>query len=383
MYCAKIIIPKISDTYKLYVYSSKNPESINTIAKVKTIQPTFVIDESTAETQEVNGQECYVLYHNASAETQEGVVYLGPAPNLIPITEYETEVTVVTINHYTYANQLVLNPLPIKYNGTMLYYSVIGVDEANQLITHLSKVNGVMIDSDYQQDGTRHLYSCEDYTGKESDVWKYITAVPWETEIKIGDVNDPSTFAHFGIPVVETVNKIDASKITCTTKTVGPNNYMTLEIPNPWQRNNKEYNYRKLKSYKLQNVSNEQYSDFSEPTYQSLLPVSIEKMLILKEIDPAIPEAIIPIDSTGDNIRIHQIIRKDGIYYNAKDHRKLGLNKFTIALDEPVGIFSEASVQEQIKIQTEALPNHVYSYTIYLFDVYGNISKPAHFTITT
>ena len=42
----------------------------------------------------------------------------------------------------THINQLVLNELPIKYNGTMLYYSIIGVDEANGLITHLSKVNG-------------------------------------------------------------------------------------------------------------------------------------------------------------------------------------------------------------------------------------------------
>jgi hypothetical protein len=34
-------------------------------------------------------------------------------------------------------------------------------------------------------------------------------------------------------------------------------------------------------------------------------------------------------------------------------------------------------------MQVEALPNHVYAFTIYLFDVYGNISKPAHFVVET
>lgn len=383
MYCAKITIPKMSDTYKLYIYRAKSAESINTISKVKAMTPTIVIDESIAETQNINGVECYVLYDTSSPNSPD-ITYNGPIPNLVPVTEYETKVTVIPVNDYTYVNQLSLNELPIKYNGTMLYYSVIGVDEANNLITHLSKVNGVMIDSDYQTEGTRHLYSCNNYTGEDTDVWNYVSSISWNEDIKIGDINDQATMAKLGIPMVETVNIFSGEDVNCATKSVVSRNFMVLEIPNPWQRNNKEYNYRKLKSYKLQNVYNEQYGDFSEPTYQSLLPVSIEKMLILKKTDAENPDEPIPVEhSSNEDIEVYQIIRKDGIYYNAKDHRKLGLNKYNIPLEERTGIFSEASVQEEIRMQVEALPNHVYSYTIYLFDVYGNVSAPAHFVATT
>lgn len=383
MYCAKIIIPKISDKYKLYIYRSKNAESINTIAKVKEIEPIFTIDESTAETQVVNNEECYVLYDKADF-TAPGITYHGPIPNLVPTSEYETEVSVVPINNYTYVNQLKLNELPIKYNGTMLYYSVIGVDEENNLITHLSKVGGVMIDSNYQTEGTRHLYSCSDYNEEDgTGTWNYIASVSWNEEIKIGDITDPATMKRFGNPMVETVTIFSGDEVNASTRPVNSRNFMVLEIPNPWQQNNKKYNYRKLKSFKLQNVCDEQYSDFSEPTYQSLLPVSLEKMLILKTVDPDNPDEIIPVAAVIDSENKYEIIRKDGIYYNAKDHRKLGLNKYNISLEEKTGVFSESSVQDQIKMQVEALPNHVYSFTIYLFDVYGNISEPAHFVVKT
>lgn len=384
MYCAKITIPKLSDTYKLYVYRSKSPESINTISKVKTMMPTFIIDESTAEALDVNGVPCYIVIDKADFSAP-GIEYHGPNPNLIPVTEYETDVTLVTLNDYTYVNQLNLNDLPLKYQGTMLYYSVIGVDEANGIITHLSKVNGVMIDSDYKNEGTRHIYSCSDYKGDATDVWTYVSSAPWTEKIKIGDMSDPSNMSRFGIPMVEEVPIFSGEDVNVSIKPVVSRNFAVLEIPNPWQHNNKEYNYRKLKSFKVQNVCNEQYSDFSEPTFQSLLPVSIEKMVILRKTDPENPDEIIPIEYNcfEEGFDVYQIIRRNGIYYDASKHRKLGLNKYNIPLEEKTGVFSESSVQDQIKIQVETISNHVYSYTIYLLDVYGNVSQPAHFVVRT
>ena len=380
MYCAKLMVPKVSDTYKLYIYRAKNAESINTISKIKTMRPVFIIDESLAETVNINGTEHYVIYDEPGFSAP-GITYNGPVPNLIPTTEYETSVSVVSVNDFTYMNQLILKELPIKYNGTMLYYSVIGVDEANGLITRLSKVNGVMIDSDYKK-GTRHLYCCDNNTNDSNDVWRYVASVPWDETIKIGDIHDNASIARYGIPMVETVHIFSGDEVNASTRPVNSRNFMVLEIPNPWQRNNKEYNYRKLKSFKVQNVHDEQYSDFSEPTFQSLLPVSIEKMLILKKTDSDNPDTPIGINESID-VEKYQIIRKEGIYYNAKEHRKLGLNKYNIPLNENTGVFSEGSVQDQIKIQIEARPNHVYSYTIYLFDVYGNVSIPAHLVVRT
>ena len=55
-------------------------------------------------------------------ENVPGVQYFGPAPNSLPLIEYETQIDIVKLNRYTYVNQITFNPLPIKYNGTMFYY---------------------------------------------------------------------------------------------------------------------------------------------------------------------------------------------------------------------------------------------------------------------
>lgn len=388
MYCAKLTIPRMSNNYKLYIYRSKNAESINTISKVRTLKPVMIIDESICESKNIscNGKtlDCYEVYDNPN-NTQLGVQYIGPNPNIVPVTFYETNVGVVKINDYTYVNTLNFNDLENNHgDNTMMYYSVIGVDEVNNIITHLSKVNGVMIKSEYKKNGVRHLYKCDNYTGSDEDKWEYVSSVDWNEILTIGNINDKSTLSRFGIPVVEKVKIFESNKVQASIKPVSVNNFMVLEIPNPWQRNNKEYNFRRLKSYKLCNVENEQYGEYSEPTFQSLLPVTIEKMLILRKIDAEQPTKIIDIsEAINKDVETYQVIRKNGIYYNAKEHRKLGLNKYNIPLEEKTAIFNESSVQEKIKIQVEALPTHVYSYTIYLFDVYGNASEPAHFVVNT
>lgn len=388
MYCCKLTIPRMSHTYKLYVYRSKSAESINTISKVKELQPIMIIDEAVCKSHVIdcNGQkrDCYEIYDH-DTKTQDGVQYIGPKPNIIPVSLYETKVNIVKLNDYTYVNALEFDEINNNhYDGTMLYYSVIGVDESSNLITHLSKVYGIIVKSEFKK-GVRHLYECNDYKNDNTDEWKYVSSVDWSEGLIIGDVTDTAAIARFGIPFVEEVPIFDSDKLQASIKPVSVNNFMVLEIPNPWQRNNKEYNFRKLKSYKLCNVEDEQYGEYSEPTFQSLLPVSIEKMLILRKTDEKHPEWVIKpseIDDT-DNVDSYQIIRKNGIYYDAKEHRKLGLNKFNIPLEEKVAVFNEASVQEKIKIQTVALPAHIYSYSVYLIDVYGNISKPAHFVVRT
>lgn len=373
----------MSDIYKLYVYRSKSAEDINTISKVKALTPIMIIDEAIAPTFDVNGVMYYKVF-DLSSRPHTGVQYIGPNPSIIPVTEYETSIDIVKINNYTYVNKLLINPLPIKYNGTMLYYSVIGVNENDNTITHLSKVNGVMMDCPYEKEGTRHLYSCDDFQDSQSDIWKYVGTVPWDKEVHIGDVNDTASIERYGNPFIDNVYIFSGEDVVTNIKSVLSGNFMSIELPNPWQHNNRQYNHRKLKSYKLQNVYNSEYSAFSEPTYQSLLPVSIEKMIILKKQDPENPEQVIQINESGNgDVSLYQIIRKDGVYYNTRDHRKLGLNKYNIPMEESVGVFSESSVQDFIKMQIEALPNHVYSFTIYLTDIYKNVSEPAHFIVTT
>ena len=72
MHC-RITIPKMSDHYKLYVYSAKTADSINTISKVRAMQPVFIIDEAVAETQTINGKECYVIDDSPFAIQPTGI----------------------------------------------------------------------------------------------------------------------------------------------------------------------------------------------------------------------------------------------------------------------------------------------------------------------
>lgn len=383
MYYAKIMIPRMSESYKIYVFRSRFSEDINSITKIKDMSPVFMIDESIAKGIPINGKEMYVLYDKQQGHGK-GITYYGPPPSIIPVTEYETNIEIAKINTYTYVNVLKLNPLPVKHRGVMYYYSAIGVDENNQFITHLSKIVGVLLTCPYDINGTRHIYSCNDYKDNEENKWTYDSSVSWREEIRIGDINNSYELERFGIPVVETVPSLKKEEITASIREVPTRNFLTLEIPNPWMKNNREYNFRKLKSFKIRNVAEEQYSGFSEPTFQSVLPVSIEKLLILCKIDAENPEEIIQIgEPITESVKHYEIIRKDGIYYNRLEHKKLGLNKFCIPRNEDVAIFSESSVQEKIKTQIEALPAHIYSFSFYLIDVYGKLSEPTHYVIRT
>lgn len=377
MYYAEITIPKLTvDNLKLYVYCSKNPDSINTISKIKTIRPTLIIDESVAKTHEINGKQCYVAYDNPDLQ-QEGIEYVGSPVNIIPVSEYQTDIKMVKLNEHTYLNQLILEEFPLKYNGTMLYYSVIGIDEANGTITHLSEVRSVLIKVKYKEEGTRHIYSSND-----NKTWQYLEAVAWNENISIGDMTDPSEFQRFGNPFVEDIPIFYESEVNVSLKPL-TRNFVVLEIPNPWQQNNIHFNFRKLKSYKIQNVIGEQYGDFSSPSYQSLLPVSIEQMVILRQTNKYDANNIPFTTIEDDETEVWRVIRNEGLYYNRKEHRKLGLNKYNISLGEKLAVFSEGSTQEFIKIQVESKPARQYLYSIYLVDVYGNISNPCDFIVHT
>lgn len=465
---AQLTIPKLSNTYKLYVYCSKNPESINTIAKVRTLQPTLIIDEAVASTKTVNGVESYVIPDKPDVSLP-GITWFGPKLTIIPTTEYETGIDVLKVNDYTYMNVLTMKELVTPTYGVMLYYSVIGVDETQVVngghpITHLSKVAGILMKAPFKDNGTRHIYSCDNSTDSTSDVWKYIGACSWDEEIRLGDISDMGAYNRYGCPFVTTVPIFKNEDIKVSVKPLASNNFVVMEIPNPWRQNNEKYNYRKLKSFKVQNVADEQYSDFSAPTFQSLLPVSIEKMVILEMKDAENPGSPIPIPyaaaSENENFHVYEVVRKDGIYYNVLEHKKLGFNKFNIPIEETrfpktvlvddkpvvlpdvpaevipliptlggglivgepeptppgtvpdtpalgvpapttpviptdvpastirrvekvIGVFSEGSVQDTIRIQLEAYPAHTYKYTIYLYDIYGNVSQPAFLFVET
>ena len=82
MYYTKITIPKMSDTYKLYIYRSKSADDINTISKIMALSPIAIIDESTASFKMISGRKCYEIYDKSISINNELInkEYINTAP---------------------------------------------------------------------------------------------------------------------------------------------------------------------------------------------------------------------------------------------------------------------------------------------------------------
>ncbi len=383
-YIARLTIPKVqSDSnLKLYVFRSTSADDINTISKVSNLEPVIIIDQQFAATNTFNNQECYVV--DDIPQTTLGITYNGPKLNTVPIMEYDSKINIVKLNTYSYVNELILEPLMIHHKeGIVFYYSVIAVDETNNQMTHLSKVNGVLVNYINASDLTRQLWSCDNYTNSGDDTWTLVNNIEYnenDEAIRIGDVTRPYNIQQLGIPMVETVPKI--KDVHVSLHSLISNTFMVLEVQNPWQNNNKEFNYRKLKSYKVRNVHGSDYGEFSIPTYQSELPVRIEKMVIMYRSNPDNQDAIISMDDADAN-KI-EIIRRDGIYYDTIKHKALGYNQWNIPLESnKLAVFNESSIQDTINIQISGVTGNLYVFDIYLIDIYQHVSENTHYILET
>jgi len=331
----------------------------------------------------VNGKECYVVQDKPNLN-QPGVTWNGPLANIMPVTEYEQFVDIAKINDYTYVNVITFSNIVTESKGTILYYSVIGVDQSNNTITHLSTIREILLPIDLEKDIQCEIFCTKDLTSIEDNDWERVGVAPWGNDIIIGDITDVSSISKYGIPFPKNVPIFTEDEIKYSTKYLATYNYITVDIPNVWQKNNTRFNYRKLKSFKIRNVSNDFIGDFSEPTFQSLLPVSIEKMTILQMYCDKMGNSHIPFEYSPDTPELgkeigfkrYSIIRRDGVYYNTKEHSHLGLNKYNIPLEEDIAIFSENSTEDYITKQIQAAPGIPFRLTFYLQDVYGNISPP-------
>lgn len=383
-YCIKLKISKSQNRdLKYYIYRSKNANDINTIAKIKNLIPVLVIDERQYLESNLEDDK-YVIY-DAKDKTVSGVEYIGPEPVAIPANEYELIFNSHLYNEYTSSVILKLEPFEITYQGIMYYYSVIGVDIPNNLITHLSQVKAELLLSDYYNEGTREILACDDYTGFPKDEWYPVAAPDWNTEIVFGDVKNPITYNRYGTPFVNNVAIFDNTEIDVDTRCAALFNHITIRIPNIWRMNNQKYNYRKLKSFKIRNIYNNKYGDFSEPTYQSNLIVTNEKLLIFKKdiTTENFSTRNAPIELTDTGSLVMTVIRKNGLYYNNVMHKIYGCNKYNIDEQEGTAIFNESSVQDTVNFDFEAVGGAIYNYTFYIQDVYGKYSEPCVLIVET
>ena len=375
-YCIKLKIKPSEDrNLTFYIYRSKNLEDINTITKIKKYNPVLVLDETTYD-QTCLEDDMYVV-RDFSLNNPDGVTYLGPEPSNIPTVEYETTLHVIRVNDNTNITYLTMEPLPLQYDGIMYYYSVIALNPETQMISHLSQLQGVLFNTEYLE-GKRQIFCTEKYTGQDTDEWEELSTITWNDEIIIGDNRNSITYARFGKPCSAKVKIFNDEQVTANTRNTSLTNYMQLSFPNIWRGNNSEYNFRKLKSYKIRNVFDNKYGQFSEPTLQQTIQVTNEQLLIFrKETRDNTPIY----RSDNDNL-IFKIIRRHGKYYR-NEYNKLEFNKYNIDANEQMAIFSESSIQDTITIDFNVKANSTYNYTFYIMDVYGTYSEPCVVMVNT
>ena len=251
------------------------------------------------------------------------------------------------------------------------------------MYSHLSQVKAEILLSDYQNQGTREIFTCDNYTGFPTDDWHSIATADWNTEIVFGDIENSITYSRFGTPFVEDIRIFTKEEIGVDIRCAILFNHIVVKIPNIWRTNNQTYNFRKLKSFKIRNIYDDKYGDFSEPTYQSSLPVSNERLLVYKKDITTEPNSTYAIDKTELDFLALTIIRKNGLYYNKAQHNFLGCNKYNINEKENIAIFSESSVQKEISINFDAIGGAIYNYTFYIQDVYGKYSEPCVLIVET
>jgi hypothetical protein len=374
------IQPSINKNLKIYVYRSKNQADIESIGKVKNLLPIIVLDETTYQSDMMENNQ-YVIYD--APENPSTVTYNGPQPTAIPTNEYETIYSCKSINEYTGYNIMKMNPLSLDYAGTLYYYSIIGVDSDNSLITHISRVKAEILHSDYVSMGTREIQYCNDYNGLPTDVWETLTTVDWSTNIVFGDLSDTVSYTRFGSPFIDEVKIFDAKDVIIDTRCVINFNHITMTIPNVWQMDNQKYNYRKLKSFRIRNIYDEHYGDWSEPTYPSILPVSVERLLVLRKDVTSLTseerQQPIGLDEVNDTL-VYTIIRRNGKFYTTEDV-PLNYNRYTLNEDDKKAVYSENSVQPEIVFNFNATGNSAYNYTFYVEDVYGKHSAPTSIVV--
>lgn len=364
--------------FNLYVYRSIRYQDVQSIDAVKNLLPIMIINELSIPDSAIL-DDTYQITDSVDSGTITGVTYNGPEPSALPANEYEVIPEFIKLNRHEDYTSIILNPLPLEYEGVLYYYSIIGVK--GNFITHLSRVQAEVLKSDYINDGVREIQACNNYTGSPTDTWENLGVCEWTREIRLGWLDPDATHERFFSPFVDNIKIFTPDEITADTRCAMNFRHITLKFPNVWQMDNRKYNFRKIKAFRIRNICDGQYGMWSQPTYQEEYPAPVERLFIFME-DVTVSEDDTDIEFNYDNVT-YTITRKYGRYYS-DTMIPLGCDKYILEQYEGnEAVFSNNSVQPQIMINFSAEGNAKYKFTFYIQDIYGQISSPVTKIIET
>lgn len=337
----------------LQIYRSTKASDIDSVVKIKKLQPIMTLREKLMQTKPLfDGRLGYEIFD--MEQIGSGINYIGPEPNPIPADVYEATVVYDKLSDYIYRPSLKLTPMEIKNDGTMYYYSIVGLNEEANTLTNVSLVKGVLMNQEYHS-GYRDIWV------KEDDKISKIGSVPWKKDgadhkdiiIGMGDTDVPM------IPINEVVPKFPIDEVEISTKNLLYQKCVDILIPNIW--NKEEYQTRTLKEFAVTNVIEEKSGIISDFSYPNKTAVDIECIkLIIQDLD----------DPSKEPYEVN-LVKQFGLFYK-KEFDDLSVNPFEITCKN--GVFSKM-IREAINVVVPVELGKNYELEIKIIDTFNLISE--------
>lgn len=304
--------------------------------------------------------------------TQAGVTYNGPIPHGLAAPDVSFKTRSLLVENGSYVPLWEIGETSDEERGRLYYYRIVAVQgglvsQASALFSHELKQN---------PEAVRHILEiCKSYHGSDDPLWEPLTILARGEVAQIG-LPKGAEYSRFGKPVEAGVPEFSKEDWNLDTRYILSENKVIVTLPNVWCKGDPRFNRRRYVAYRLiselQGFKSEEGPVLTE-VEEAHLPV--ERMLVIRRNVTGQDEAEKQRGSlVNEGTVIKVYIRKNGIYYDSIVGRSLPIN--VPKSPSPTDTMTEGSIFNTLTIEDTCLPGESYNYTVYMYDSYGDRSKP-------
>ena len=303
---------------------------------------------------------------------QAGVTYNGPIPHGLVAPDVSFKTRSLLVENGSSVPLWEISDAGYEEEGRLYYYRIVAVQgelvsRSSALFSHELKQKTEVV---------RHILEiCKSYHGVADPLWEPLTILEKGEVAQIGMPRSPE-YSRFGKPVEAGVPEFSDEDWSLDTKYILSENKVIVTLPNVWCKGDPRFNRRPHVAYRLiselQGFRSEEGPVLTK-TEEAFLPV--ERMVVIRRTVTGLDEAEKTRGSlVNEGTVIKTYIRKNGIYYDSIVGRSLPVNvpKST----SPTDTLTEASIFKSLTIEDACLPGESYNYTVYMYDSYGDRSRP-------
>jgi len=303
---------------------------------------------------------------------QAGVIYNGPIPHGLAAPDVSFKTRSLLVENGSYVPLWEISDAGSEEKGRLYYYRIVAVQgglvsPASVLFSHELK---------QKPETVRHILEvCKSYQRSDNPLWEPLTILAKGEVAQIG-MPKGAEYSRFGKPVEAGVPEFSDEDWKLDTKYILSEHKVIVTLPNVWCKGDPRFNRRPHVAYRLiaelQGFKSEEGPVLTE-TEEAHLPV--ERMIVIRRTVTGLDETEKMRGSlVNEGTVIKTYVRKNGIYYDSIIGRSLPVNvpKST----SPTDTLTEASIFKSLTIEDACLPGESYNYTVYMYDSYGDRSRP-------